>query len=845
MSAEEEQQQVRYLQDASKAVEEQALYMKRAIDGDHLQLALNHATEMLRELRTNVLTPKNYYELFMKILDEMRGLEEFLTLLQQNGTKSIAEIYEQVQICANVVPRLYLLCCVGGVYIVSKEAPAKDILNDLVEVIKGVQHPMRGLFLRYYLTLTSKNKLPDVGSPYEGIGGNIEDAYSFLLQNFVETNRLWVRLQNQGDSKNKKKREKERQDLRILVGANLVRLSQLEGLTVHEYKASVLPKILEEVMSCKDNIAQTYLMDCVIQVFPDDFHLSTLADVLQACSSLKEKVNVRNILESLMNRLAAHSINTKGANSGGDSDLAPGSKTNSFNLFNECITTLIEGRSNMSLTETLCLQTVLTNFALKCHATRIDYVAHCLSTSRSLISKTDFLANSAAADPSSTTEEVTQEIENLLSAPLTSLSLRVLEIPFFGTLMSYLPWGNWKEVAATLLKSIITSNSPLSNAIQVEQIFQMIAPLLRDKDTGASTAVKSEDEDTETPMERLSSKFKEEQYLVARMPHLMRSDDTDNLLALLKVARAAFAGGGSSRIQFTFPPLVFAAIALTRKVHEREKVYAEAKKHADNEGIEVEDEITPPKESTRKVFHFVIEVIAALATSHPETAMKLYLQAAQAADDFGYHAISYEFVKEALLIYEQDITDSKLQVNMLTLTIGTLLQCKCFPRDDYEALITKAAQYANRLLKKPDQCRMVSLCSHLFCPTHPVNAAVAEEKEGDSDTGGASIPAPRVQTYTDCDKLLECMQRALKVASVSNPNLFVDILDRYVYYFEHDNPIISVRYLSGLIALINEQSNGAEPLNPAVEAHYKNTLDYIRSRQKLAETSVRFSSIQL
>jgi vacuolar protein sorting-associated protein 35 len=80
--------------------------------------------------------------------------------------------------------------------------------------------------------LISKNRLPDVGSPYEGIGGNISDCCSFLLQNFIETNRLWVRLQTQGSSKEKKKREKERLDLRILVGTNLVRLSQLEGKKV-------------------------------------------------------------------------------------------------------------------------------------------------------------------------------------------------------------------------------------------------------------------------------------------------------------------------------------------------------------------------------------------------------------------------------------------------------------------------------------------------------------------------------------------------------------------------------------------------------------------------------------
>ena len=43
--------------------------------------------------------------------------------------------------------------------------------------------------------------------------------------------------------------QKERLDLRILVGSNLVRLSQLEGLDVSLYKAHVLPRILDEVIN--------------------------------------------------------------------------------------------------------------------------------------------------------------------------------------------------------------------------------------------------------------------------------------------------------------------------------------------------------------------------------------------------------------------------------------------------------------------------------------------------------------------------------------------------------------------------------------------------------------------
>jgi vacuolar protein sorting-associated protein 35 len=288
--------------------------------------------------------------------------------------------------------------------------------------------------------------------------------------------------------------------------------------------------------------------------------------------------------------------------------------------------------------------------------------------------------------------------------------------------------------------------------------------------------------------------------------------------------RTYFINGGVQRIQFTLVPLVFAALHLARRVLAREKAAAD-------------DQDTPPQYSSRKVFQFVIEIVTALATSHPEIALKLFLQSAQAADECQYSAIAYEFVKEGLLVYETEISDSKTQVNALTSIIGTLLNCKHFPTEDYEALITKTAQYSNKLLKKPDQCRMVTLCSHLFWPRD--NTVIIGED-------GEEI-AP-VQRYADCDRVLECMQRSLKIASVCNPNIFVEILDRYIFYFENDNPVIQVRYLSGLIALINEQmgaddSQSGQQMSPPTITHYRNTLDYIRNRQKLPDS--KFSAIQL
>jgi vacuolar protein sorting-associated protein 35 len=96
--------------------------------------------------------------------------------------------------------------------------------------------------------------------------GNLADSIGFVLTNFIEMNKLWVRLQHQGHSRERDKREHERRDLRILVGTNLVRLSQLDGVDLNMYQQTILPSILEQVVNCKDVIAQEYLMEVVIQV---------------------------------------------------------------------------------------------------------------------------------------------------------------------------------------------------------------------------------------------------------------------------------------------------------------------------------------------------------------------------------------------------------------------------------------------------------------------------------------------------------------------------------------------------------------------------------------------------
>lgn len=136
--------------------------------------------------------------------------------------------------------------------------------------------------------------------------GNLQDSIAFVLTNFIEMNKLWVRLQHQGHSREREKREMERRELRILVGTNLVRLSALDGVDLDMYQRTILPSILEQVVNCKDVIAQEYLMEVVIQVFPDEFHLYSLGPFLSATAQLQPTVNIKQIVIALIDRLAAY-----------------------------------------------------------------------------------------------------------------------------------------------------------------------------------------------------------------------------------------------------------------------------------------------------------------------------------------------------------------------------------------------------------------------------------------------------------------------------------------------------------------------------------------------------------
>ncbi|VUZ95763.1 vacuolar protein sorting-associated protein 35, putative [Plasmodium vivax] len=309
------QDQKKFLDECIFIVKEQSFYMKQALENGSLRDTLKHASNMLCELRTSQLSPKYYYELYMLIFQELQHLDTFINDKKKHKKRFI-DIYESVQHAGNIIPRLYLLIIVGRNYIKNKDIKAKYILKDMTELCKGIQNPLRGLFLRYFLIQMCKDRIPDTGSEYEEAGGgNIDDAFEFLLSNFYESIKLWSRMSDKVVMKlspgqdeqtlhnNRNKVLREKMDVKMLVGSNLVRMSQLEGMTRQYYIEKCLPKLLQNLSTINDSLIQQYIFESIVQVFSDECHIYTLDILLNAIQKINSSLDFKGILITLLKRL--------------------------------------------------------------------------------------------------------------------------------------------------------------------------------------------------------------------------------------------------------------------------------------------------------------------------------------------------------------------------------------------------------------------------------------------------------------------------------------------------------------------------------------------------------------
>lgn len=969
-------------------VKVQSVQLKRYLDTDRVMEALKSASTMLGELRTSSLSPKHYYELYMAAFDALRHLSIYVYDAHMSGKHHLADLYELVQYCGNIVPRLYLMVTVGSVYMSVPEAPIKEIMKDMMEMCRGVQHPTRGLFLRHYLSGVTRDHLPTGNEP--GPAGDLSDSISFILTNFVEMNKLWVRQQHLGHSRDREKRELERRELRILVGTNLVRLSQLDGVTLETYQQEILPAILEQVINCKDIIAQEYLMEAIIQVFPDDFHLRTLSLLLSACARLHPKVSIKQIVITLINRLASYAAreaesespeerkrqeeeasqrlalkttemrrkaapasrpsvwrqiadeqtsksrdawgllasdlsqslpDKDGHNIWNDSAKAmppmmsdnawadeastetsgeesttekPASKASSnakeaaaeqsdtntaeapkqgdtesqdvatstppakgkgkgkatdddaeaagetagprkfrgipedvrlFEVFWEQIVLLMRARPDLSMQDTSALLLSLLNLSLSCYPDRLEYVDQVLGFAQEKFNEAIQGGDNSVLAPQS-------NFQSLLLAPVNAYvnALTLLAIPNFHALWSEQPPLIQRGIAQAIVFSILRRQTIISTPEEADGILELCAMLVQ-----GQTDVFATGNTTSQTNHAVMNEVAEQQGALARMVHLFRSSDLEQQLALLHTVRQHYVKGGDA-IRMTYPPLITEAVALVRR-------------------FAVSKDVKEWERKLTALFHFVHQLISTLyhRVETPELSLRLFLLLAEVADDAGFEELAYEFYVQSFTVFEESISDSRSQLQSIGLIIGTLYKARIFGPDNYDTLITKAALYGAKLLKRPHQATAVLMASHLWW-----------QLPGPKDTGETPYPLVR-----DGRRVLECLQKSLRIANgcineFTTVEIFCHALNKYLYYvrimdallltlqFDQGVEAVTARYVNSLVDLISkaltslqEEANSAGEKKPdspemlanweAVLNQFNNQLQFIQTKKREAE----------
>ena len=807
-----EEEQEKFLDDSLKIVKAQSYHIHQAIDRNNCRSVLKETSHMLLELKSSFLTPSSYYQLYSVCLDEMLTVLNFFKEEARRGRR-MRRLYDVVQQASNIIPRLYLMVAAGSVVIEDDPKQCKEIITDLLGMLKGVQSPTRGLFTRHFFMKLIKDKLPDKGNNYESDQCTTEDAVGFILQNLEEMARLWRRLSDNTVGEEKTLRERERHDLKILIGENINRLSSLEGLNNELYKEKVLPKLIEIIFEKRDNkvdsLCQQYLMECIIQAFPDEYNIQCMDEILKSATQLDESVDVKALFIILMEKIARYV-----SDNGAESKEIIESAEKIYEPLKESIDKIIMQSINQpggiqEPNKYLELQLALMKFTIKC-CPQNDR----LTSVNQVLEKTKYVLNAY-------NRKLTQDGENILRNLLvTSLEseLSIFDFQYFPEIMVFLNFSSRTSLALRIIESL-SNKERLDSREKVQILLGYIRPLL---------------EDSTDNIEVDAYQFEYEQSIVAKILFVIKTNDPFKLQEILDTLVPIFSKGGTRRIKYTLPSLVNSYLRLILQVNESYDnkvnpseegtgIHKEFVKFLTMEQLNDNDTVT---DFILNIHHKIDEIIKVVNTAYPELALRLYLVC---SSNLNQMKISQEkffelykyYINTAIGILKEVNIEQKEKLNLLNNTLGNLSLFKLSEAKNIEPIADELRAIGMNLVKRADQCCALLNCAEVYFNINP-------------------------------KKSRECINKAKRVAgfAISNPDnlpLFIVILNKYIryieatdgdeYFFDKDDIDDTIDLIKCHISTIKNENNNQSFL-PEAEKFFKDTLDIITKRAKEGKKAI-------
>jgi len=804
-----EDEQEKCLDESLKIVKQQSYHIHQAIDRNNCRSVLKETAHMLLELKSSLLTPNSYYQLYSVCLDEMLNVLNFFKEEARRGRR-MRRLYDVVQQASNIIPRLYLMVAVGAVVIEDDPKQCKDIITDLLGMLKGVQSPTRGLFTRHFFMKLIKDKLPDKGNDYESEECTTEDAIGFILQNLEEMTRLWRRLSDNTMGEEKMLRERERQDLKILIGENINRLSSLEGLSNELYKDKILPKLIEIIFEKTDPLSQQYLMECIIQAFPDEYNIQCMDEILKTATQLNEMVDVKSLFILLMEKLARYvsenSVEDKNIIAEAEKIFAP---------LKESIDKLVMQSINQpggiqEPNKFLELELALMKFTIKC-CPQNDR----LNTVNQVLEKTKYILNAYNRKLNQEGENI---LRNLLVCPLES-ELSIFDFLYFPEIMVFLNFSSRTSLALRIIESL-SNKERLDSREKVQILLGYIRPLL---------------EDSTDTIEVDAYQFEYEQNIVAKILFVIKTNDPFKLQEILDTLVPIFSKGGTRRIKYTLPTLVNAYLRLILQVNETYDnklnpnedgtgIHKDFIKFLSMEQLSDNDSVT---DFILNIHHKIDEIIKVVNTAYPELALRLYLVSAanlnqmKLSQEKFFDLYKY-YISTALQIFKEVNLDQKEKLNLLNNTMGILSLFKLSAAKNIEPIADELRTLSANLVKRADQCIATLNCAELYF------------------------------TLSNPKKAKECMNKAKRIANFSMTNaenlpLFIIILNKYIhfieategdeFFFEKDDIDDTIEIIKNHISTIKTE-NANQSFLPDAEKFFQDTLNVISKRAKEGKKAI-------
>jgi len=837
-----EEEQDRILTKSLKKIKEQTYFINNNINKNNLRQCLKETYILLSELRTNSLTPRKYYHLYISAFDVMLNIKNYMAEEIGRGRRLI-DLYDNVQQAKHVIPRLYLMITAGSIYMEKVPRSVHVILFDMLGIVKQAQNPIKGLFIRNYLLKMTKDKLPDKDNVYVREGGTFEDTLKFLLQNLEEMNRLWIRLLIGVNGQAKVERQKEREELKILVGESISKLSSLESLTQEIYEQQILPKLLKIIIDSKDVLSQQYLMECIIHSFPNSYNIKCMEMILDTMTQLVEGVDISVLFMELMGKIGKYFGENIKKNDNAINDyelydiLESAQKIYPvlLNNFEIIINANIKGDnikgkdkekntkgniSNMSLIKLLDLISSFMNFSIQSCPEEQKFMAV-----EKILSYTVQIVNrfyiTYSVDKKDLREEEKKKITEILLAPLEG-NISIFSINDYYKLMEYLDYKRKKNIGINLINKLNNYDSfkNLDSIDKLQQLIKFIQPLLSDS--------KNKNEQVEDDV------IEKEQNIVCKILFIVNSSEPEIMYEIYNQFKNIFSYGGPRRRKYTLPTLVNAIISFCHKITicyaNRENKLPDFLKVNEKKLKNLVNYMELGKISNDEdfiklmlnIYKLLNEAIILVAQEIPELALKLYSSAATQVNEIfvepeKFIDICLNYLNSALAILDEGKYSQNIKVELIEDICSNLMKCSILSNELKEEIIQKLIKSSENIPKREDQFRVMLIISQLY-----------------------------YTIFKDGQKVLDSMNKARRYADFAmtnsrNLSLFVELLNKYLYFVDKADDVVDIKKekLEDIIELIRghirtiKNVPGEDDISylDDIELYFNNTIKLIQKRK--------------